>query len=971
MTRDRRILPFVAVVIVASAAFWAASTRITSPPELPPTDFGVPPTVAANGTGASPHTIAVDRVAADAADITTTSAPVADGALTGRLLQAGRPLGDIELLCCSGTGWQPHELSRTRTQADGAFRLPAPDAPFWLTADAESLPVHWRTEVRAPDRPALGDVDVPVPGVIVGRVHDGGGGAVAGATVACELSSYQMVSRGGTSEWPRAVTDAQGRFRLLRLPPGERSLRCEADAFAVRLGHAVEVTAGAEVTTEIALDRGALLRGVVLDWRGHPLDGAQVRCDDGRDTATDALGRFTFAHFRRGANLTVRADGHMEQELQFVMEVEPMLQVRLERAVTLRGIVHGSEGRPGTVYISTATSPRADASNTLPYGRIFEELDIVREGRFEVDGLSCAAFELTVTVPGVGKVGPVFVDLQGDTEVEMTLVREHRITVRVQDADGAPLAAAELVRDPAATKFPTLYAPGPQLIGRILSRRDRKDTLTVRDGEVTFGNPAQEALAFVVSADGYLPAAMSFPAGALPSHTVVQMTRAGSLRGAVGGGDRVACGAAFVFWPADQATPQDTAVPAIAQLEAEDPLGPRRAMVAADGSFAAANVAPGPYRGVLSRINSRTAAEPTGCAIVDAGGDPRSAVEFTVIAGQCTQIVVGEPALGVLRGRVLVNGQPTAGIVIAAARPAAAADTRHSLHGWFDKGDWDNEITYRFAPGQLTDDDGSFRLLYRDAGPIELRLRHPDGHATSTPIVVELPPPGPEVVRDLQLPIGGIRGRFPIGSVPEADRQHYRITLFPLRKATDDPFYSAGDFSSPIAWDCAHHEGMQDGAFEFGYLSAGTWLVRAHTATFGGALLWQRAVDVERDVVELGDIEVRAPVAATVRFAWADGKAPEGGVRGIWLWRAHGGDERAIWVATVAAADGAAQCAAIEPGDYTMQPFGGGDDYGWGNLLGGISGPPVAAPVQIRIATDGAVAPAVVTFVPLPAENGK
>ena len=37
-----------------------------------------------------------------------------------------------------------------------------------------------------------------------------------------------------------------------------------------------------------------------------------------------------------------------------------------------------------------------------------------------------------------------------------------------------------------------------------------------------------------------------------------------------------------------------------------------------------------------------------------------------------------------------------------------------------------------------------------------------------------------------------------------------------------------------------------------------------------------------------------------MRFAWADGKAPEGGVRGIWLWRAHGGDERAIWVATVA-----------------------------------------------------------------------
>ncbi|MCB9879187.1 MAG: carboxypeptidase regulatory-like domain-containing protein [Planctomycetes bacterium] len=929
------------------------------------------PTAAAPTTGGGPEATAAGEPGAAATD---GHAPrdddgpareVAVARACGRLQLAGAPLADADVLCCTGRTWQAQVVVRTRTAVDGRFELPAPPKGAWLAVVHEAAPVGWCSGVLT-DKSDLGVFDVPVPGVVVGRVRDEAGNAVPGAEVVCEISSYAFARIDGEPRLPTAVADREGAFRLQRIPPGEQKLRGDSIDFAVVANHAVEVVAGGEVATEITLQRGVLLNGLVLDWRGKPLAGAAVRAAHGRTTETDALGRFTFAHFRRGTDLRVTAPGHLDGELQSVYDVDQVVTAQLERAVTLRGVVHGTGGKPGTLRIEPRESARPDASHTMPYRVVYEDLDVVRDGRFEVGGMSCAAFDLIVTVPGVGKVGPVRVEVDGDTEVEMTLVPAQQVSVVLRDEQGAPIEAAKLAVDPGAQKYPSLYLPGEGLAAKIL-KKVTPLPIDAPGGGYTLAHPRGEGLAFAVLVDGCLPAAQSFPAGEVPDRIEMTMIRAGALRGVVVGGERAAYGAQFEFWPAgvDHAPRPDPQYPERSG-DASRPW-PRAATVKDDGTFAAERIPAGDYRGAVARTNQRNArVDSTGVPIVDGGADRRVEVAFSVAAGATADVEIAEAPLGVLRGRVLVRGVPSAGVAVMASRESASSGAR-VYGGLFDQNDWDNELKWQFTAGQLSDADGGFEIRYREAGPLELRVRHAEGHATSSPLVVDLPPPGAEVVRDLHVPVGEIRGRFPLAAVPSDAHPDYRVTLFPLAKAGDDAFYSAGDYSAPIAWNCAHFEGPADGAFAFSYLSPGQWVVRVSTGVFGGALLWQQVVEVQHGVVDLGEIAPkRRPIELS--WQWTGGGKPEAEVLGLWLWRLVGDPPQRVWAETMRG--GSPRSEVLEPGRYEVQPFGASQWYGW-RSLNGVGGPAIAAPVSITITADGKVEPAVMRFVPLPKEEGK
>lgn len=951
----RSIVWLVLLVLLGSGALWWFAQQSGLPP-IP----GTPATQATSAAGiargehegGAPGSADEDSTRQRVAAVPDT--PQQD-LLTGRLLQGGAPLVGVDVLVCKGASANAEILQRTTTDRGGRFQLKRDTSYSWLTATGEAVPRHWKVGWRVEGDTIL-DLEVPLPGVLEGVVRSPEGAAIADAEVALKVTSG-LYSRVHVAGWPEVSmrTDAQGRFRFERVAVGEERLSCRAEGYAYKSSHRVEVVPGALVSTEIVMQAGATLRGLVLDHRGQPLSDAEVDRSFGSSIKTDALGQFELPHFLRKEVLQFRAAGHLERDVKKV-DVDKLLRVKLERSVTMRGIVNGANGRPGTVYIAPA-SRLPDASRTPCYDLTYDWHDVVRDGRFELSGFSMSDFEVTVRIPGVGRAGPKRVEMRGDVDVVFEVVPFREVVVVVRDDLGQVVPGATLVRDRGMTGYPSLYRDDdPKLLKRVSGSHKRDEPQSVVDGEVLVGLSPDEPLAFLVDADGHIPVARAIIRDALPERLEVTLLRAGSLRGVVVGDEEElrACQTYVQVLPADN----------------EEPVASR--MVDDDGQFAIPKLAPGSYHAILSRSNTASIGDRSfGLPLIDQDRDPRAVVPFEVAAGAAVTIELHAPKLGRLVGRLTVHGEPVAGAAIFANRPMSKAERKRKRRWDFGEyGDWDNELLLEFACGQRTRKDGSFTILYRDAGPVEVRVRHADGHTTALPIVVELPPPGDDVVRNFEIPAGEIRGRYPIEQLTARERRFFEITLFPLTKSVGDPFY-APHHGTSIDMSCAKVEKSKDGRFAFSYLRPGQWLVRAHSyRSQANVVLWQRVLSVHNDVVDLGELPVVASAEAKVAWRW-QGK-PSGAVVGVWLRQVQAGDVPSVWAGTYRAQGASAKCE-ILPGHYEVVPFGWpGFDHGRSDSWSlGISGEALAKPQRVRVRAGGLVEPAEVVFVALPVKEGK
>lgn len=902
---------------------------------------------------------------AAAADSNRAAAPAVP-VLTGRLMQNERPLGGVEVFACRGQTWRPSIVHRLVTAPDGTFTLPQQELAFWLTADGGDVPHNWKTRTVRAWQGRL-DFVVPVPGSIVGVVRDRAGVPIAGATVRRISGSYRRVAIGDDSA-VMAVSDARGRFRFDRVGDDDGRLHCQADGYAVQPSHTVEIGVGEHATTEIVLNAGSTLRGLVMDHRGRALAGAEVVGGDGQVVVTNAVGQFAIEHFRGGASLTVAASGHLSYEDSFVYGKEP-LRIRLERAVTLHGKVIGSLGKPGMVYVGYAANERPDASKRMSHHAIYDWLDIVRDGEFKLSALAMSDFEVTVRIPGVGAVGPVRVEMRDDRVVEFAIKLQHELTVSVLDAAGLPVPGAKLIRDDGILEYDSLYrCKQEELQHRIRSSSKKLPPLDADQGELVLGVPPGESVAFLVTAPGFLDVAHTLLEDAIGEHHPVVMERAGSLRGVVRGGSRKDYRTAIHVVPKD--APRDVksgtedrgAVPRLWRTG-------NRPRVAADGTFIIKKIRPGSYLAYVSRSNTaRPSKGSIGIPLIDDGDDVRDEQQVVVVAGEETVVEFDESPLGCLRGRVLVRGVPVAKATIVAARPRAkkprAKEQAQYVDLWAGT-DWDGGLGLAYEPGHVTGSDGAFVFAYRDAGPLEIRVRHQDGSSVSAPFVINLPPPGEDVLRDIEIPCGEIRGRYPVELLSEAQRKTATVTLYPMHRTLHDPFYET-DYVFSLSSDCATIKDLSDGRFVFSFLRPGSWLVRLHHSTKNGNVLaWQKVLDVRGDVVDVGELPLAQPVQATVKWRWAD-KCP-GRVRGFWLRSGRDGGDP-IWVATLLASKDGAD-ALVLPGRYLAVPFGYFDpdnQFSDDLFMFRASGDPIGKPAPIEIRSDGSVVPKIVEFSPLP-----
>ena len=126
--------------------------------------------------------------------------------------------------------------------------------------------------VRAQDAPAAQDATPARNGTLSGTVTDTTGFVLPGVTVEARSIDVASAVRTAQADGPSwtVVTDAAGRFTVGALPPGTHDVTFTLSGFSTVVRNAVEVTAGATTTLDVAMAVLIEERVVVVGSRAQP-----------------------------------------------------------------------------------------------------------------------------------------------------------------------------------------------------------------------------------------------------------------------------------------------------------------------------------------------------------------------------------------------------------------------------------------------------------------------------------------------------------------------------------------------------------------------------------------------------------------------------------------------------------------------------------------------------------------------------
>jgi protocatechuate 3,4-dioxygenase beta subunit len=302
-------------------------------------------------------------------------------------------------------------------------------APGYTSVSATSWTGNAWPDVTL-DAPAQVEVVLARGGRIEGVVRTPEGQPIAAATVVAAAGGMMaMMSLFGGS--PSGETDAEGRYRIDGVAPGEYHLAAVAPGFApAEAGDASTKAAvpeqGGTVALDLVLAPACVISGVVLDGQGEPVPGARVRTrpslgnlmGGGRGGAggggglpantgarmiaalrtsadlTDPEGRFRLEGVSPGVDWTVEAEAEdfvpvQSERLRLKAGEAKELKLLLVGGATLSGYVTGEGGsrvagariRVGTLEPEEAARPFLSAwqADRMLDARVFVSDD---EGRF-------------------------------------------------------------------------------------------------------------------------------------------------------------------------------------------------------------------------------------------------------------------------------------------------------------------------------------------------------------------------------------------------------------------------------------------------------------------------------------------------------------------------------------------------------------------------------------------------------------
>ncbi|MFN2386367.1 MAG: carboxypeptidase regulatory-like domain-containing protein [Thermoanaerobaculia bacterium] len=397
------------------------------------------------------------------------------------------------------------------TGADGGFSVSAPEDARDLTVRATGFAPFRRMRM---ERKGAGEkINLKRGGTVRGTVLDAAGQPAAGAVVVSgELA---------------AETDASGAYRLAGVPPGSRSVEALwKEDFAARKD-AVRVRKGEEREVPLKLVRAASIAGTVIDEKTRrPIGGASVQVSSSslpnifgreagpvaRKARTDARGRFRIPGLV-AQRYTVRAsrDGFLPVSMSSVSaatQSRASLAIALTRAASVSGRVRTPEGQPiagARVRVFRGDGPMAILNMRNPVASLFRQ-ETVRsrpDGSFRLKQLAASrSVTLEATKEGFAPVKKHGVALKaGETarDVQFVLTRGLQARGRVVDAQGQPVAGAEIRLAPADRSG---MPGGIRIVTRMMGQ-DRPNAVSGRDGAFVVAGLEEGDVTATVTREGF------------------------------------------------------------------------------------------------------------------------------------------------------------------------------------------------------------------------------------------------------------------------------------------------------------------------------------------------------------------------------------------------------------------------------------------------------------------------------------
>ncbi|MEQ1633811.1 MAG: carboxypeptidase regulatory-like domain-containing protein, partial [Planctomycetota bacterium] len=218
-------------------------------------------------------------------------------------------------------------------------------------------------------------------------------------------ANVRIAVRGESIELATATSDSSGAFRVAGLPPADVYVQVSSVRFQEKWA-SIRIDETAQQHVEIELQKGAILRGRVLDAAtGAPIQGARV-ADSWRmkrAANTDGDGRFQLEGLQANGYLMccVAADGYSSAQKNVGTTLDAEVELRLHRGGEVHGRVVDADGAVVQgAYVALCASYREVPG--------FQEADLVpahldANGRFVARGLrSNLHYWLMARAPGCG-----------------------------------------------------------------------------------------------------------------------------------------------------------------------------------------------------------------------------------------------------------------------------------------------------------------------------------------------------------------------------------------------------------------------------------------------------------------------------------------------------------------------------------------------------------------------------------------
>lgn len=656
-------------------------------------------------------------------------------------------------------------VASTLTGATGEYSLSVSEGQLLVAASEPS----YAPQSRYVDVGAAGAVAsfALVPGgVIEGLVRDEQSREpVAGATVEARRDQPAMAL--GERALVRAVSGADGRFRVAGLRPGNYNLAAHAGPQMSRAPTTIGIGVAEQVSdVEILITKGPSIRGTVVDEAGAPVADAEVNLFGegmrGRsvDARSDAKGAFAIEGMQPGNyRLMARTESHLPAgDVPVELENADVTGIKL----TVRaGIVVKGHVEPRQVC---EVSPDTEGDGPMTMLMLAGPTTTGADGGFELRRLEPTTYVLEARCPSGDQGSTKITAAPNAREVVISVKPGASIAGRVVDGAGKPVAGVKVMANPLGGTEKTTIVNGVITSG----------VQTLTNGQGAFELRGLRAGAYRL---GALERGRPLPAkgdtkvtlAATEKKTGVTLTvdrPDGVIRGVVTGPDGKPLAEA---WVSLHVGIEDM----LAERNDHENGGSRMVRVemrSDDESADATAIAP-----VLTNVNGE----------FQIGGLSR--IHMTVVAeaqqgklrGQAmgvvpdAQITIQALALTELRGTVKAPGKPPAWFTVELDGP-----TKEQRN---------------FASG-----DGAFSFARVDPGMYKVSVTSPAGNGEATVKVVAGQPttvevvlaPNAIVIGKLVDAAGKPAGGLPVAVIPDAGDGHMRISLSgpPLTSGPDGTF---------------------------------------------------------------------------------------------------------------------------------------------------------------------------------------